>query len=216
MITVCSIFRNSAHYIDRYLIQAKKLSRLVDLRLVLTYGDCTDTTAAALDDYGQMLGLTDQMDVARFDHGGPRYGSVDHPERWDQIAKVVRFTLDRVGDPGDALVWVESDLVWKPDALVALVDDLSDVPAIAPRLLAHGSSRWYDTWGYRKDGAQFLAHQPYVPGGYVDNGTDWVKIDSCGSCFVTRETYWRGWSGHWPYTAGGDLWYDPDVTVEHP
>lgn len=205
-ITLCSIFRNSAGYLDRYFAQVDALREHVKVRVVGTWGDSTDDTAARLHKH--------EIEVEAFHHGGPDFGSVDNPQRWDQIARVVCRTLDRVGDPGDALVWVESDLIWEPDTFLTLLDDLEVARAVAPQVLADGSDRWYDTWGFRKDGRLFNGFPPYWPGSMEPEG--FVKIDSCGSCFVTRGDEWQTWSGHWPYTAGGELWLDPTVTVRHP
>lgn len=208
MITVCSIFRNSETYLDRYFAQIDALRKHVKVRLVGTWGDSTDDTAALLHKHGG-------IEIEAFHHGGPNFGSVDNPARWDQIARVVCRTLDRVGDPGDALVWVESDLIWDPDTILRLLDDLARVPAAAPQVLADGSDRWYDTWGYRQGGRLFSGFPPYWTDP-ADPETGLVKIDSSGSCFATRGDEWQTWSGHWPYTAGGDLWLDPALTVRHP
>ena len=208
-VTLCSIMRNSAHYLDRYLEQVTALRRRLEVRLVVTYGDCTDNT------YGQLITSGVEMDLAECSHGGPNFGSIDHPTRWDQIAKVVRFTLDRVGDPGDALIWVEADLIWHPDVMLGLVTDLDHVPAVAPQLLANNSIRWYDTFSYRRNGEMFNGQPPYYqPPNYQSDQL--VPIDSCGSCFVTDGDYWRDWSGHWPYTPDGGMWLDPALTVWHP
>lgn len=221
-VTACSIFRNSAHYVDRYMWQMDRLAERVDLRLVLTYGDCTDNTRETLENVwgarhpviAKALGGV-SIRVSRCDHNGPDFGSVDNPQRWDQIAQVVSHTLDLVGDPGDALIWVESDLLWEARDMMTLLEDLDQVPAVAPRVIADDGVRWYDVWGYRQNGRMFNAQPPYLPDG-TDLGDKLVKIDSCGSCWVTSGGYWKEWSGHWPYTAGGDLWLDPRTTVRHP
>ncbi|HET6873992.1 MAG TPA: hypothetical protein VFH70_04400 [Acidimicrobiales bacterium] len=213
-VTLCSIFRNSVGYVDRYFSQVHALSGYVDLRLVLTYGDCTDATGPALEAAADRYEMPD-VEIGQCDHGGPVFPSIDHPQRWDQIALVVRSTLDRVGDPGDALIWVESDLEWSSQTMLKLLDDLAHVPAVAPQNMHATSERFYDTWGFRIDSVGFNAWPPYHQG-TPDPDTGLVKIDSCGSCFVTKADYWRGWSGHWPYTAGGDLWLDETVAVRHP
>lgn len=52
-VVICSAFRNSESYIDRYFEQMYELERLLFLRgdclsLVLGYGDCSDDTATLL------------------------------------------------------------------------------------------------------------------------------------------------------------------------
>lgn len=204
-VTLCSIYRNSAQYLRRYWDQIDGLREMVDVRVVGTWGDSDDNTLDLLK--GR------DMELHEYHHGGANFGSVDHGPRWDQIARVVRHTLDMVGDPGGALIWVEADLIWDPGTMIELINDLGDVPAVAPMVLANGSDRFYDVWGYRRHGQRFEAYPPY----YQDPvDAPLVEIDSCGSCFVTRENHWRDWTGHWPYTAGDSLYLDRTETVNHP
>lgn len=208
-ITLASMFRNSEGYVDRYFAQVDLLREQMPVRLVVAEGDSTDDTHAAV--AGR---LSPGDDLLHLPHGGPRFGSVDNAQRWDQIASVLSSLLGKVGDPGDAFVWVESDLVWKPEAITGLLFD--ELPAVAPMVYAGPTQRFYDVWGYRKHGARFEAAMPYYPGWGEEPV---VPIDSCGSCFVARpETYpdLFSWSGHWPFTAGGKLWLDTRIEVRHP
>lgn len=209
MITLCSIFRNSGRYLRRYWDQIDGLRELTDVRVVGTWGDSDDNTYDLLKNR--------DMELHEYHHGGPNFGSVDHGPRWDQIAKVVRHTLDQVGNPGLALVWVESDLIWEPSELYALVADIciNKCQAVAPMVMANGEDRFYDVWGFRQNGQMFSGGAPYFQD-VRQPETGLVKIDSCGSCFVTREDHWREWTGHWPYTAGGNLWLDPHFKIRHP
>lgn len=205
MITIASIFRDSISYLDRYFKQIEGLRRFADVRLLLAEGDSTDATYKVLTEY---MGLRDIL--VKFDHGGPNYGSVDNPARWDQIAKVVRGLLDRFDNKGDKFVWVESDLIWRPEALQSLMQER--VP-VAPMVMRW--ERFYDIWGFRIGGTGFRPVAPYY--GFYPPGL--VKIDSCGSCFVlSRHDYdlLGSWSGHWPFTAEGTLYLKPLVRVEHP
>ena len=89
-VTVISAFRNSEAYIDRYFQQIDRLANLLAkrkpytrLNLVLGYGDSTDGTGeilfeAAADSIGAHL-----LDVS---HGGPHFGSIEHPQRFRQLA----------------------------------------------------------------------------------------------------------------------------------
>ncbi len=157
--------------------------------------------------------MADDDTLLKVDHGGPRYGSVDHPERWEQIALVMRALTAEVEDPGDAFIWVEADLLWRPEVMLGLLGDLGEVEAVSPLILCDGGLRFYDVYGYRKDGKGFEAHPPYYP----EQPPGLVKIDSCGSCFATTD--WpavRQWSGHWPYPADGKLWVDPSLVAFHP
>lgn len=213
-LTLASIFRDSAGYLDRYFAQVNALrAEGYDVRLALAEGDSTDHTFDRLD---ELAGADDIL--VKIDHGGPNYGSVDRAERWDQIAEVVRGLLAKVDDPGDAFVWVESDLMWDWPVMATLLG--AEVPAVAPMVYAGLSSRFYDTWGFRKDGKGFDRFWPHWAGQRPPGQEErLVKIDSCGSCFVLRSDAYDSlfaWSGHWPFTADGALWLDTSVAVRHP
>lgn len=199
---VCSMFRDAEAYLPRYWDQITRLRGEMDVRLVLAEGDSRDST------YERLLGWVTGDDVLlKVDHGGPRFGSVDHPQRWQQIATVARAIIEKTDGP---VLWVEADLVWEPTALVHLVEDLASVESVSPRVMM--GPRFYDTWGFRKDGNHFQPNPPYYDG--PTEGL--VKIDSCGSCFATTNTdALHAWDGMWPYTAGGGLWLDTDLVVTH-
>jgi hypothetical protein len=183
------------------------------LKVVVGEGDHDDDTA-------EIIGTLapEYAEIVEVSHGGPLFGSVDNPERWDNIAKAVRRTLDAAGDYGQFLIWIESDLIWSTDTMLKLLSDAQKVSAAAPAVYAAGSRRWYDYWGFRNNGQMFAAEAPYwhEP---VERFEDMVQIDSCGSCFVISHTMRESisqWSGHWPYRGGGHLWLDPTVEVHHP
>lgn len=209
MLTVASIFRDSTFYLHRYLDQIQRLRYEVDdVRCLWAEGDSVDGTYDRLEQF-----LRPGDILIKVDHGGPNFGSIDHPQRWDQIATVVRRLLDEWDGGRDGFVWVESDLVWEPETVVALVERAR--PALAPMVFHGHTDRYYDTWGFRKDGAQFAPWPPYFQG---NDGTI-SPIDSCGSCFaLTPDAYdtVKNWSGHWPFTAGGQLAVDPTLEVRHP
>lgn len=213
-ITVCSIFRNSTPYLDRYFAQIEGLRAAGDVQLALAEGDSDDGTFEAIEGRLQPGDF-----LAKIDHGGPVFGSVDAEQRWAQIALVVSGLIGKIGDPGAALIWVESDLIWKPEALTALIGDLRFVPAVAPMVFHGDSARFYDIWGYRREGQCFSPYPPYWTGAHTGAHNMVTNIDSCGSCFaLAPEAYPSlfSWDGRWPFTAGGDLWIDPRVEVIHP
>lgn len=210
MITLASIFRDSTSYLDRYFTQVEALRAKVPLRLVLAEGDSEDATDRNL---RQMIGSDDL--VVNVNHGGHNYGSTDHPIRWANIAKVVRGLLDHVDDPGEAFIYVESDLIWNERNMLRLLE--AD-RCVAPMVFASDDrDRFYDTWGFRQNGGKFFAHYPYFP---VDRPSErYVKIDSCGNCFVVPYPDFevvQEWDGMWPFRAGGRLWADTEVHVRHP
>lgn len=212
MITVCSIFSNSVPYLGRYFKQINDLRERYDLRLVLGEGDSRDHTYDELQSY-----LQPEDALLQHHHGGPVFGSVDSPQRWEQIASIVAPVVRAAcGFQPQAVVWVESDLVWETRVMAQLIDTALDGRVVAPMVFAANSERFYDTWGFRMDGQHFYAHPPYQPKESRREG-NFVKIDSCGSCFATDQLKTlKAWSGHWPYRAAGELWLDTSVCVEHP
>jgi hypothetical protein len=215
MITLSSIFRNSVGHINRYFDQIDQLRGHIDVRLVLGEGDNIDETAMLLNRYKEPDDI-----VVTVNHGGPVFGSADNAQRWTQIAQVVRGVIDAVKDPGDAFVYVEGDLIWKPETILDLIE--AD-RMVAPMVFAKDDpasfdqNRFYDTWGARQGGAYFLAYPPYYPAGTPTER--YVKVDSCGSCFAIPGRDWHiveAWDGTWPFTANGGLWMDSQGRIRHP
>lgn len=210
MITLCSIFRNATSYLPQYFAQVNALRKEIPVRLVLAEGDNADATGILL-----RQGASDGDRVITVDHGGRVFGSIDAPERWANIAKVVRGVIDAVGEPGEVLAWVEGDLIWDPETMLSLL--VADRP-VTPMVMAGNSPRFYDIWGHRALGHGFLATPPYIPGEVKREGP-YAKIDSCGSCFALPPEHFDSfykWDGMWPFTAGGDLWLNTETRISHP
>ena len=210
VVILASMFRTSERYLDRYFAQVNALRETVDVDLVIAEGDSSDDT------YAQLQGRVGDQDIlVKADHYGPVFGGVDHPRRWANIAIVARAIINAakpVLADAEAFIWVESDLVWSPEALKTLLAD--SVPAVAPMVLHPSGDHFYDIWGFRKDGTRFGVAPPYHSG--IDGLT---PIDSCGSCFVLRPAAFPSllaWDGMWPFAAGGDLQLDPSVVIRHP
>ncbi len=219
-VVVCSIFRNSDSYIERYFGQIQSLRAALapePVRLALSEGDSTDWTWTNL-----LTHITPQDELARVEHGGPHFGSVDNPARWEQISRVVRPTVAAALElRPDVVVWVESDLIWETGAMVKLIETARQGRAVAPMVMAAGEERFYDVWGFRLRGNKFSPGLPYFPAdpnASNDADSHLRKIDSCGSCFATPDMHaLRWWDGHWPYRNGDEqLWIDPTVEVIHP
>lgn len=181
-----SIFRNSAAYLPRYFDQVAALRDPLfkaghSLRLILVEGDSTDGTGIELTRRSVSFPTTFEIR----NHGGPVFGSVDDAQRWRQISFVCDGVLEQVGEQDDALIYVESDLIWNAETMLALLEHLKEVDAVAPMCFWKQVEpiRWfYDTWGFRKDGARFKPDPPYHPA--LDG--QMTEIDSAGSCIVMR------------------------------
>lgn len=184
-VVICSAFRNSATYIDRYFDQIDRLANLLARRgdwlsLVLGYGDSTDGTGellfeAAANSIGARL-----VDVS---HGGQAYGSIVNAERFRQLAYIGNKIFANVPDDADAVIWLESDLIWEPGVIAELLNHLQWHACVAPMVLDSNGVTFYDVWAYRRGGVEFAKQPPYHVG---LNGDHMVEMDSVGSCVVMR------------------------------
>jgi hypothetical protein len=200
------MFRDCEDKLSAYFNRLDHLRACVDLRVVVAEGDSTDNT------YGRLYdGPIDHL--IKVDHHGERFESTDDPVRWAQIAYVARKIISEVDDPGDAFIWVEGDLLWDTATMLGLLDDLIEVRAVAPMVLHEEGRRFYDVFGFRKDGRPFQYYPPY----YLPTEEPLVKIDSCGSCFAVSDfSLVHAWDGVWPFPAKGELWLDPALQIRHP
>jgi hypothetical protein len=219
-IVLASIFRDSTSYLDRYFAQVEALREHLDVRLALCEGDSLDDT------YRQLKRQASKDDLVMWrDHGGPKFGSVDHVQRWAQIAWVCNELLRAIRHsfPGLPLVYVESDLIWEPETPLTLLADLEHVPAVAPMSMHQG--RFYDLWGHRGlDGVRFRPHPPYHDD--LAHAEGLVEISSAGSCVVMRPEVAAVAEfgdndcivglGRSIRHNGGGLYLDPRVAVHHP
>jgi hypothetical protein len=222
-VVVGSIFRNSASYVGRYFQQVEALRRDLDhdghhLRLSLVEGDSTDSTYRDLSDGihafpGSML--------TKREHGQPEFGSVDRLDRWQALSWCCNGVLETLFPSDDAVIYVESDLIWDSFTMGALLAHLRYHPAVSPMCFTT-SMHFYDTWGFVKDGECFGPFPPY----HKAIGDTLTAIDSAGSCIVMRgevaravrfgpEDCVRG-LGRSIYAHGYHLSVDPSLKVYHP
>jgi hypothetical protein len=225
-IVLASIMRNGCGYLDRYLAQVQALRSMLEARSdtlinVVAEGDSTDETwprlqRAAAAQVGRMRAL-------KLDHGGPEFGSIDNPTRWQNIARTWNRLFDRIQDiDGDALIYVEADLVWKPETMVALLAHLdAGYDAVAPMSMM--GDWFYDTWGHRAQGRNFRSSAPYHDGLVGLEPGQLLQIESAGSCKALRWPIVQqcrfsevdAMIGHSLYQNGYSFWLDPSLAVRH-
>lgn len=229
-IALASIFRNSQSYLARYFAQVNLLrqhltARGDTLRLILAEGDSGDDTFKMLCDYS----AGQSADVFKREHGGQVFGSVDHSERWRNISFVCNGVLERVRENDDALIYIESDLIWQVETMLNLVNHLAIADAVAAmcyHMPENIGKRFYDTWGHRALGECFSAHPPFHRA-LVGNAGELIEIDSAGSCIVMRGSVARVARFNPPelgivgfgkdiHAHGFRLWLDPQSYVVHP
>ena len=191
---VGSAFRSSSEtHVARWARQVAALRKELrqhyygDLRAVAAEGDSTNDTRGMLVQYARELGI--DLELVDASHGGPHFGSTEHPDRLKALSKVGNAILGSVRQTDDVLIYVESDLVWEPDQILGLVRHVAGVPAgdppqtdVAAPLIFAGE-HFYDIFVYRKDGERFGPFPPYHPGLAAYGLTD---VDSAGSCLVMK------------------------------
>lgn len=222
-VAVISCFRNATAYIPRYFDQVGALAKALAARgdwlsLLLGYGDSADGTGEMLFEEAQFNISAHLVDVS---HGGPVFGSIEHPQRFKQLAYAGNKLLDYIPADADIVGIVESDLIWDAATIVRLIDHLQYCEAIAPMIM-DGPDSFYDVWGFRRNGVRFTKTRPFHPelNGQV------LKVDSAGSVLfmrgdlarLARFTDGEAIVGLCKeiYQYGGRIWLDPAATVTHP
>lgn len=226
-VTLCSAFRNATPYLERYCHQVSELAQALadrddSLSCVWGEGDHTDHTRRVL----EVASVFYDADVVNVSHGGPDHGSIVNAERFANLSKVWNAIWARIPQDADAVVFVESDLIWEPATIIALLDDLAHVPAVAPMVMLERegfpANQFYDCWAFRKDGKHFRPQPPYFDESPRGPAT---VLDSAGSCIVMRGDVARGLV--WPAEdvavgicrqireRGGDVWLDGQLGVVH-
>jgi hypothetical protein len=186
-LTISSAFRNSPQrQIDRWVSQVRALLDACPDYVVTAAPVEGDST---YDTYTRLVDAMDAADISGTvhvcNHGGPMYGSVENPDRMRNLSKVLNCCLDACKPDAHVFMFVESDLIWSPNAVRGLVSTLLLDPSfdvLAPLVFA--GQYFYDVWGFRKDGTRFSPLSPYHSG--MSLSADITEVDSVGSCFVAR------------------------------
>lgn len=228
-VTLCSAFRSSMSYLARYLNQVSGLRQALGdrddrLNFVWGEGDHVDDTRRVL--VGASVFYN--AEIVTVNHFGPDHGSVVNAERFANMAKVWNEIWRRIPDDADAVIFVESDLIWEPATMLALLDDLEHVPAVAPKIIlqreGYHPAFWYDNWAFWRNGVQISVVPPYFAD--LIGNDDLLGLDSAGSCLVMRGNVARGLC--WPpedvvrgvcrqiRERGDSIWLDAKETVIHP
>lgn len=164
-----SSFRDSASipgYLDTYFRQAGALRDILqtrgdDLGLALVWGDCVDDTGAQLAQRMAQAGLDGYL--RELSHGQKDRGHTQNPMRFKALAAVANAMLATVPEDADALLYAESDLLWAPEAALALLADLAipNVSLAFPMVMIKGLAQFYDIWAYRIREKLFTPWWPY-------------------------------------------------------
>lgn len=183
---VCSIVRDGMKYLPLYFHNLKSIAEKLDIIIdvCICEGDSTDNT------YDYLLNMATNctwLRVFKYDHKGKKYGSVNVAERWKNIAKTWNYMLDQIKDDlhvYNGCMYLESDLYIDENTVKLLLDDLDTYDAVAPLSLAMEEDRFYDTWGHRAFGVNFVFVYPYHKL-YTTYGR-FFPLESAGSCIMMR------------------------------
>lgn len=227
-IALVSAFRNAERYLIGYFTQAEQLSNQLmrrgdRLSFVWGEGDSADDTLRILCNMRPaFMSSVRNAVIVNVTHGGPVFGPVVHPQRFRQLAHVGNRLWSAIPANADVVVLVESDLIWEAETLVKLIDDLKEVPCVAPLVMEQSTGGFYDTWAYRRNGQRFTKQAPYHPG----IGEGLLQLDSAGSCLamnaaLARQLVWREEDVivgicEQINQLGGSVWLDPTLTIFHP
>lgn len=225
-IVIGSAFRNSAHYVPRYLDQVAQLKKHAgpkhSIRVIAVEGDSSDNTEGALMLSSMAKHIT--MQVVKHEHGQPWFGSTENTERLKALSQVGNAIFNSVRDSDDVLVYVESDLLWDFHTIGSLIDMAErrdgGFDVFAPMVFA--GSFFYDIWGFRKNGERFVPMKPY----HIGMEIGLTEVDSVGSCLVMRGEIARkcrirndyclvGWCED-ARANGYRIAVHPDFVVRHP
>ncbi len=230
-IVVGSVFRNSASYVDRYFSQIRNLRMQtlpdIKMKLLLVEGDSKDDTWARLNHWRDMDILPNtSIELIKREHGGPDYGRIDDPKRWGQIAYACNGIMENMPDDTSVFMYVESDLIWSAHDVNRLIDGLYGIfqcDAVAPmcRWLRNGD--FYDTWGFRAEGANFSPKHPYHPS---IGSQSYFRLESAGSMVAMKKKVAErarfseedcivGLCRNMR-ELGYDLWLNQNITIWHP
>ncbi len=188
-ITLCSIFRNSEKNLPRYLKQIDKLASKIwpnTLQCLWGEGDSKDNTK-------QILESVETNDNYRFElidvsHGGKEFDSVVDPIRFLQCAYAGNIVWSRIPNTSQVVIWVDSDIIWDANVLNKLISQVENSTNVLCPLVILDRMNWdynsfYNVFDFRINGEHFTHKQPYHQSLLT---SDFVKIDSGGSCMVMR------------------------------
>lgn len=227
-LAIGSAFRDSSSrgQLSRWMMQIAALANRLhrdghELSLILVEGDSVDDTRARLQNVAANYERATFVDVT---HGKGNFGSTEDPARFAALAGVGNGILENIPDDADALLYVESDLIWSPTDVLGLVERLCEgVDIIAPMVWA--GENFYDVFAYRAlDGARFSPFPPFSHA--IDRNKPINEIGSAGSCLVMRAQVARecripiedGLVGFCrdARSKGYHVWVDQDKNVRHP
>lgn len=189
------------------------------LRLVVVEGDSVDGTFVAL---LKWAAAEPRLTVIKSTTGLPRFGSVIDPVRFRALAQVFNAGLEAVD-----LTWsthalfIPSDVAYEPDLVSRLLAHDKDL--VAPFFWMPSGHRFYDTWGFIRDGQHFGNFPRSELAAYGDKP---IQMDTVGGVILMRAEVLRAGARYTPEEVdqglcktacdlGFTVWADPTTHVTH-
>jgi GT2 family glycosyltransferase len=195
-IAVMSLFRNASNRLTAYMSRIRDLERhfvasaeiggwsAPSVRVVAVEGDSTDDTEKLLRQYRH-------VQVVKYNHGGPVFGSTEAPERMKALSGCINAGMDAIRTTDEVVLYVESDLQWDPHSVGSLLDMAwrrqGGFDVFAPVVMA--GKNFYDVWGFRgfEAGGDVTRFGPFKPfHSSLAGRKDLTEIWSAGSCLAMR------------------------------
>lgn len=197
MIVICSAFRNSVSYLDRYFAQIKALIAKLNcpVTLICIEGDSADTTRIRLNAelWELKSGIPNtECHLVVHEHGHPPFGSTENPLRMKLLSDLINHALDFAVENVpeiDSLLWIESDLIWNADSIAKLLARVKekDVDAISLLTFMHNSKTLYDVWAIRGIDNHRYGHAPSYHYEFITmQKNKLVEVSSTGSCIAFK------------------------------
>lgn len=87
--------------------------------------------------------------------------------------------LDMYLKDHDLVMWIDADLVDYPPDIITRLDGANPGGVTAPVVIIEGTAQFYDTYGYRENGSEINAFQPYF-----NSQEKLVDLESVGCAYL--------------------------------
>lgn len=215
-----SIVRDGVGYLPRYFEQLRRLHSTYEIGLAICEGDSADETYQYL--CSKDTSFLKDYQLFKYDHAGLKYGSVNIPDRWANIAKTWNYMLDHIScyEDYNYFCYMECDLLWDNTTIAYLVEGMNQFDCVAP--MSMQGNIFYDTWGHRSRGLHFNNAFPFHP--EFLNMQRYMPLESAGSCImmktevakVSRLASHDAMIGHDIVKRGYSFVLDKQARVNHP
>lgn len=216
-----SIVRDGESYLERYYKQLEELTSTYKIGSIICEGDSTDNTKDLLKQLQATSSVSSKL--LEFNHKGQKFGSVDNPTRWHNIAITWNYMLDQYKDSFDNYAYfcyMECDLIWNKETIDRLVEGMQWFDCVAPMSML--GNIFYDTWGHRSNSKNFFNYSPFHEDFYKYDR--YMPLQSAGSCILMKTEVIKqcrlstvdAMIGHDIVNNGYSFMLDKHSTVNHP